>query len=88
MRGVEAGLEGGLVGLLAEVGEEVAHALLAGMDDPSGWGLVDGVSGLLAEPVKALLELLTQAVGGELRLGIQGQLQQERGCGGHPTRNG
>jgi hypothetical protein len=32
--------------------------------------------------------LLTQVVGGELRLGLHSRLQPERDCGGHPTRNG
>jgi hypothetical protein len=32
-----------LVGELPEVGEEVADLLFAGVDDLSGWGLVDSV---------------------------------------------
>jgi hypothetical protein len=67
LRGVEAGLEGGLVGVLSEVGAEVADAFLAGVEELAGWGLVDGVGDLLAEQFEAPLELLAKVVGGELR---------------------
>jgi hypothetical protein len=51
--GLEAELDGGLVGKLAETSEEVANLLLAGIDDLAGWGLVDGVG----HPLTELLEL-------------------------------
>jgi hypothetical protein len=56
LRGVESGLQGGLVGVLPEVGEEVADAFLAGAEDLAGGGLVDGVGDLLAEHLKALVQ--------------------------------
>src|SRR5215211_7959710 len=53
--GLQAELDGGLVGLLAEAGEQVANLLLAVGDDPPRRGRVDGRSDIVAE----LLELLT-----------------------------
>jgi hypothetical protein len=87
LRGVESGLHGGLVGVLSEVGEEVADAFLAGVDDLAGWGQVDGVGDLLAEQREALVQLLAEVVGGELRLGVHGRLQQERVGSSRPGRN-
>jgi hypothetical protein len=87
LRGIESGLDGDLEGVLAEVGEEAADPFLAGVDHLSGRGLVDGVGDLQAELVKALLELLAEVVGGELRLGIYGRYPAPRGCGGRLARN-
>ena len=58
MRGVEAELDGGLVGGLSEVGEEVADLLLAGVDDRPGGGGVDGGGNALTELLEAAAQLL------------------------------
>jgi len=42
LRGVGTELDGGLIGGLSEVGQEVADLLLAGIDDLTGGCLVDG----------------------------------------------
>jgi hypothetical protein len=76
LRGREAGLHGGLVGLSAEVGEEVADLLLALGDDVPGGGLVDGVSDLLTELVELGTQLFAESVGGELGLGVHESLQR------------
>jgi hypothetical protein len=52
LRGVGAELEGGLIGDLSEVGEEVANLLLAGIDDLSGGRLIDGGSHILTQLLK------------------------------------
>jgi hypothetical protein len=57
LRGIEAELHGGLIGLLPEAREQVADLLLAVGEDAAGGGLVDGVGDGAAE----LLELATQA---------------------------
>jgi hypothetical protein len=56
---LQAELDGGLVGLLSEAGEQVADLLLAVGDDAAGRGGVDGGGDVLAQ----LLELLAQARG-------------------------
>ena len=86
MRGIEAGLDGGLEGFVAEVGEETAHRVLAGVDNLSRGSLVDGVGDLLAEAFKAGAQEFAEGVRGELGLGVHGRLQEERGCGGDPGR--
>ena len=53
MRGVDAELDGGLIGSLSEVREEVADLLLAGIDDLTGGRLVDGGGHLLTQVLKA-----------------------------------
>ena len=57
LRGVGAELDGGLVSGLSEVGEEVAHLLLAGIDDLTGGGLVDGRGDVLTELLEAPAQL-------------------------------
>jgi hypothetical protein len=53
LRGIESELHGGLIGGLAEVGEQIADFLLAGVDDLAGGSLVDGRGDILTK----LLEL-------------------------------
>ena len=69
MRGVGAELDGGLIGGLAEVGEEVADLLLTGVDDVSGRCLVDGVGHVSTELLKASTQLFQQGVRRQGRLG-------------------
>jgi len=63
LRGVGAELDGGLIGGLSEVREEVADLLLAGIDDLTGGGLVDGGGHVLTELLEASAELLQKVVG-------------------------
>ena len=58
MRGVGAELEGGLIRGLAEVSEEVADPLLAGIDDLPGRRLVDRGGDLLTEVFEAATQLV------------------------------
>ena len=62
MRGVGAELEGGLVGGLAEVSEEVADLLLAGVDDLASGGTVDGGGHVLTQLLEAAAQLVQQDV--------------------------
>src|SRR5947209_5393217 len=73
LRGVGAELQGGLVGGPAEVSEEVADLLLAGVDDLTGGGLVDGGGHVLTQLLKAAPQLVEQGVrrhGGFRRHGL------------------
>src|SRR3954469_16677873 len=70
--GPGAELDGGLVGGLAEAGQEIADLLLAGVDDPAGWGLVDGIGHPPAELLELGAELLDEGLGGDLRWIIHG----------------
>jgi len=54
LRGFEAELDGGLVGVLPEVGEQVSNLLFGGVDDLAGGRPVDGVSDAVAEFFKAV----------------------------------
>jgi hypothetical protein len=65
--GFEAELDGGLVGLLPEAGQQVADLLLAVGDDAAGGGGVDGGGGVLAELLELLAQARGQVVGGGLR---------------------
>jgi len=69
-------LQGGLVGVAAEVGEEVADLLLTGVDDVAGRGLVDGVGDATAEFLEAAAQALQEGVGGN---GWQG-VHRGSGC--------
>jgi hypothetical protein len=73
LRGVEAELDGGLIGRLAKVGEQVANLLLAGVENLTGRGLVHGVSDVVAELLEVLAQLGEQGVSGELRWGGHGR---------------
>lgn len=87
MRGVESELDGGLIGSLSEVGEQVADLLLGSVDDLAGWGLVDSLGDILAELLEAAAEVLEERLGGELRLGGHGCCCAG-GCSGiRPRRN-
>src|SRR4051794_33433805 len=70
--GLEAELDGGLVGGLAEAGQEVADLLLAGVDDLAGWRVVDGIGHPPAEPLELSAELLDEGLGGDLRRALHG----------------
>src|SRR3954466_1207212 len=70
--GLEAELDGGLVGGLVEAGQEIADPLLAGVDDPAGGGLVDGIGHPPAELLELGAELLDEGLGGDLRWIIHG----------------
>src|SRR5205807_1496238 len=69
-RGINLQLQSGLVGVAAEVGEEVADLLLAGVEDVAGGSLVDGVGDATAEFLKAAAEALQEGVGGNGRQGV------------------
>lgn len=75
MRGVGAELQGGLVGGLSEVGEEVADLLLAGVNDLAGRGAVDGGGDILTQLLKAAAQLLQQGVRRQSRFGRHRLLQ-------------
>ena len=68
MRGVEAELHGGLVGVLPEASEQVADLLLAVGVNTTGGGLMDG-----AGPLQVAVGL-EQVGGGQLGLGVQRNL--------------
>ena len=87
MRGIEAGLDGGLIGRAAEVREEVADLLLAGCKDLPRRGLVDSGGDCLAELLEAGLEPIAEGIGGELGLRIQTSCRKRRGCGHNLRRN-
>ena len=70
--GLEAELDSGLIGGLAEVGQEIADLLLAGVDDLAGWGLVDGIGHPPAELLELLAPLLHEGLGGDLRWALHG----------------
>lgn len=53
MRGVGAELEGGLIGGLAKVREQVADLFLAAVNDLAGRSRVDGGSDILTELLEA-----------------------------------
>jgi hypothetical protein len=72
LRGGGAELDGGLEGSAAELGEEVAHLLLAGVNDLAGGGGVDGVGDVMAEALEADTQLIQQGVGGHGGLGRRG----------------
>ena len=84
MRGIEAGLHGGLVGPATEVGKEVADLLFAGVDDLAGGGLVDGVGDLLAEALEVGTKLFAQIIRRELRLAVHGGLPRAWAARGIP----
>ena len=78
MRGVEAELEGGLVGGQAEVGEQVADLLLRGVDDLTGRGLVDGGGHVRAELLEVTAQLVEQILGRKLGLVVHGVLAKKK----------
>src|SRR5919205_2336394 len=65
--GLEAELDSGLVGGLAEARQEIAHLLLAGVDDLTGWRLVDGLGHPPAELLELRAELLHEGLGEDVR---------------------
>src|SRR5947209_3325168 len=70
--GLEAELDSGLVGGLAEACQEIANLLLAGVDDLAGWRVVDGIGHPPAELLELLAQLLHEGLGGDVRLAIHG----------------
>src|SRR3954449_5397175 len=70
--GLEAELNSGLVGGLAEARQEIANLLLAGVDDVAGRSLVDGIGHPPAKPLELLTQLLHKGLGGDVRLVIHG----------------
>ena len=65
MRGIEAELDGSLIGGSPEVGEEVADLLLAGVEDLAGGGGVDCGGHTLTKLLEAAMQLLQEGVGGQ-----------------------
>src|SRR6185312_17110977 len=65
LRGIEAELNGGLIGGLTEVGEEVTDLLLRGIDDLTGGGLVDGGGHMLTKLLEAATQLVQEGSGGK-----------------------
>src|SRR5438105_1827763 len=74
LRGIEAELNGGLVGGLPEVREEVTDLLLRGIDDLTGGGLVDGGGHILTESLEAAAQLFQEGGGGNGNFGGHGLL--------------
>jgi len=72
-------LDGDLIGDLPEVGEEVADLLLAGVDDRSGGGPVDGGSHPLAKLLEAAAQQVQEGVGGQGGFGRHELLLDVRG---------
>jgi hypothetical protein len=79
LRGIEAKLNRGLIGGLAEVRQEVAYFLLAGIDDLPSGGRVDGGGDLLAQLLETAAQLLQENVGGKARFGRHRGLLPEEG---------
>src|SRR5688572_9244119 len=75
LRGIEAELNGGLVGGLSQVGEEVADLLFAGVDNLPRWSVVDGVGDLVTQTLEAIAQLIQQSIRRELGLGVHRFLQ-------------
>ena len=67
LRGVEAELNGGLIGGLSEVSEEVTDLLLRGVDDLTGRGLVDGGGHILTKLLEAATQLFQEGGDGNGR---------------------
>jgi hypothetical protein len=82
LRGIEAELDGGLIGGLPEVGEKVADLLFAGVDDLAGGGGVDGGSHTLTKLLEAAPQLLEKGVGGQEGFGGHGLLLGGGATGG------
>ena len=74
MRGLGAELDGGLIGGLAEVSEEVADPFLAAVDDLAGRSGVDGVGHILTKLLEAAPQLIQQDVRRQKRCGWHGVL--------------
>src|SRR5262249_58198144 len=68
LRGVEAELHGGLVGLLSEARQQVADLLLAVGEDAAGSGLVDGDADVAAELLELPTQPVDEVIGSDLRL--------------------
>jgi hypothetical protein len=69
LRGVGAELEGGLIGGLSEVGKQMPHFLLTGIDDLTGGRLVDGGGHRYTQLLKPATQLFQKGVRGEGRFG-------------------
>src|SRR5437763_4686130 len=80
-RGIDFHLQGLLVGLAPEVGEQVADLLLAVVDDLAGRGLVDGVGDALAQSLELAAEGLEQGFRGERGEGVHRGSGAERDRG-------
>ena len=79
MRGVESELHSGLVGVLSELGEQVADLLLAGVDDLAGGSLVNGLGDVATEALKLAVQLPQQVVCRQLGLGFHSCLRRKGG---------
>jgi hypothetical protein len=75
LRGVLAKLDGSLISGLSEVGEQVAHLLLTGVDDLPGGSSVDGGGYVVAELLEAATQLFLEGISGQGRFGGHGLLQ-------------
>ena len=87
MRGVGAELEGGLVGGLAEVREEVADLLLASVDNLASGGTVDGGSHVLTQLLEAAAQLVQQGVRRQGGFGRHGFSTEMRAMGTRSLRS-
>ena len=79
MRGVEAELQGGLVGGQTEVREKVTDLPLGGVDDLTGRGPVDGGGHVQAELLEVAAHLVEEVLGRKLRLVVHGILTRGEG---------
>ena len=87
-RGIDTQLEGGLVGRLAEVAEEVADGLLAVADDVAGGGTADGIGHVTAELLELVLEGLGQGLGRNGGQRVHADLRTGEGLGKGSRRKG
>jgi hypothetical protein len=77
LRGIDAELEGGLEGSLAEVREEVADRPLGLVDNVARLSAVDGGGDVDAELLEAVAEECAEVGGGKFGLGVHGEPRQK-----------
>jgi hypothetical protein len=90
LRGIKAELNGGLIGGLSEVSQEVADFLLAGVDDLARRSRIDGSGDILAKSLETLTQLFQKILGGNGRFEGHGLLLSSIGNVQHarPPRPG
>jgi hypothetical protein len=79
LRGVGAELEGGLIGGLAKVREQVADPFLAAVDDLAGRSGVHSTRHILTKLLEAAAQLMQESVGREGRFRGRGPVLSARG---------
>jgi hypothetical protein len=79
LRGIDFQLQGGLVNLEPEVGEEVTHGLLAVLQDLPGGRVVDGVGDSTTEFLEALAEGGGEGLGSDRGQRVHADLRKGEG---------